>query len=125
MNLKTRIAVLIGALALLVAPTAALGHGVEYEVELPPKHKGPGPAASSAAKSRAYGTFCASFPRKHVAGEAGTPFSNCVNAMARAATSSRSARQVCASFSKAHVAGKKGTSYSRCVASAVRVKKRA
>jgi hypothetical protein len=124
MSIKARIAVLIGALALLAVPTAALGHGVEYETEVPPKHKGPGPGATPAAKAKAYGVYCAAFPKKHVAGTPGTPFASCVNAMAKAATTKKTARQVCATFSKTPEAGRKGTPFSRCVVAAVKVKQR-
>jgi hypothetical protein len=124
MTVKARIALLIGVLALLAAPTAALGHGVEYETEAPPKHKGPGPAATPAAKARAYGVYCAAFPKKPVAGTPGTPFSSCVNAMAKAATTKKTARQVCATFPKTHEAGRKGTPFSRCVVAAAKVKQR-
>ena len=127
MHLKTRIAVLLGALTLVLAPSAALAHEVEYEVEGPPKTKPlPGPGASAAKKSKAYGAYCsrAGFARKHVAGTPGTPFSQCVTAMARAATvRDITPGRACQGFSKTHVAGQAGTPYSQCVAAAAKVKR--
>jgi len=76
----------------------------------------PGPHASLPAKARAYGHYCQSFSKKHVAGTPGTPFSKCVTAMAKLASNDTgSARKACRSESKKHVAGEKGTPFSRCV----------
>ena len=124
MNVKTRIALLCGVLALIVAPTAALAHGVEYETETPKQHKTPGASATTAEKAKAYGSFCSAFSRRHVAGEAGTPFSNCTTAMARAATTKKTGRQVCVGFSKAKLTGQKGTPFANCVSAAAKVKNR-
>jgi hypothetical protein len=121
MNLRTRLAAIAGALALLLAPTAALANGVEYEVEA--AKPTPGPNAPLAKKAKAYGSYCRGFSKKAVAGQKGTPYGNCLTAMARAATSERTARQVCVAFPKAHVAGLTGTEFGRCVASAAKVKK--
>ncbi len=120
MNLRTRIAALAGALTLLLAPAAALARGVEYETEAP--KPAPGPNASLAKKAHAYGGYCRGFPKQHVAGTPGTPYANCLTAMARAATTEKTARQVCVAFPKAHVAGLTGTEFGRCVASAAKVK---
>lgn len=120
MDLRTRIATLAAALALL-APTAALARGVEYETEAPKPT--PGPNAPLAKKAKAYGSYCQGFPKKRVAGQPGTPYANCLTAMARAATTERTARQVCAAFPKVHVAGLTGTEFGRCVASAAKVKR--
>jgi hypothetical protein len=61
------------------------------------------------------------FSKAHVAGQKGTPFSQCVTAMAKAATTKKTARQACTGFSKQHVAGEKQTPFSRCVAAAAKV----
>jgi hypothetical protein len=126
MNFKTRLAVLVGALALVLTPTAALAQGVEYAAEHPehPAHPVPGPKSPLPEKAKAYGVNCRSFSKKHVKGEKGTPFSRCVTAMAKAATSAATtAREACQGFSKKHVAGQKGTPFSRCVVAAAQVKK--
>jgi hypothetical protein len=73
MELKTRIAVLVGALALLLIPTAALARGVEYAPERPthPTHPTPGPKASLPEKAKAYGVYCRVFSKKQVKGSEG------------------------------------------------------
>src|SRR5882724_134755 len=43
----------------------------------------PGPQAVLPAKAKAYGVYCAKESKKHVAGQQGTPFSQCVTAMAK------------------------------------------
>jgi hypothetical protein len=127
MNLKTRLAVFVGVLALIATPTAALARGVEYAPEHPehPSHPTPGPKASLPEKAKAYGVYCRSFPKRHVKGQKGTPFSQCVTAMAKAATSeATTTREACAGFSKQHLKGEKGTPFSRCVVAAAQVKKK-
>jgi hypothetical protein len=126
MSLKSKIAVIAGALALVLAPSAALAQGVDYSPEHPahPAHPTPGPKAALPEKAKAYGVYCRAFSKKHVAGQKGTPFSRCVTAMAKAATDEEtSAREACKGFSKKHVEGAKGTPFSRCVVAAAQAKK--
>ncbi|HWH20060.1 MAG TPA: hypothetical protein VN671_05975 [Solirubrobacterales bacterium] len=125
MDLKTRIAALSAAAALLLTPAAALAVGPEYAPEHPthPTHPTPGPKASLPEKAKAYGVYCRGFSKQHVKGQKGTPFSNCVTAMAKAATvPSTSPKAACKGLSKAHVKGQKGTDFSRCVVAAAKVK---
>jgi hypothetical protein len=83
----------------------------------------PGPNASTSAKARAYGKDCQAESKKHVAGQKGTPFSQCVTAMAKLATNrSMAPTQACKSLSKKHVAGMKGTPYSRCIVAAAHLR---
>jgi hypothetical protein len=83
----------------------------------------PGPNASLPAKAKAYGVFCDKESRKHVAGQKGTPFSQCVTAMAKLATgATTNPTTACKSMSKKHVAGQKGTPYSQCVSAAAKLK---
>ncbi len=126
MNFKSKIAVLAGALALVLAPSAALAQGVDYAPAPPehPAHPTPGPKASLPEKAKAYGVYCRGFSKKHVEGEKGTPFSRCVTAMARATTNEgATTREACRGFSKKHVEGAKGTPFSRCVVAAAQAKK--
>jgi hypothetical protein len=82
----------------------------------------PGPDASHAAKAKAYGKACQGQSKKHVKGQKGTPFSQCVTAMAKAANStSTSPREACKAMSKKHVKGEKGTAFSRCVVAAAKL----
>lgn len=83
----------------------------------------PGPQATLPAKAKAYGVFCSKESRKHVAGQQGTPFSQCVTAMAKLATNATSSpAKACAKESKKHVAGQKGTPFSQCVSAAAKLK---
>jgi hypothetical protein len=129
MNFKNRFAVLTGTLALALTPSAALAQGVEYAPAHPehpthPAHPTPGPKAPLPEKAKAYGVYCRGFSKKHVKGEKGTPFSQCVTAMAKAASNpGTTAHEACKGFSKRHVKGEKGTPFSRCVVAAARVKK--
>ena len=43
----------------------------------------PGPQATPAAKAKAYGVACNKESKRHVAGQQGTPFSQCVSAAAK------------------------------------------
>lgn len=84
----------------------------------------PGPTASPAAKAKAYGRLCQAESKKHVAGQKGTPFSNCVTAMAQLSKSSKlNPHRACATESKKHVSGQKGTPYSDCVKAAAKLRR--
>jgi hypothetical protein len=126
MNVKTKIAVLLGASALLLTPAAAVAQGPEYAPEhaAHPTHPMPGPKASLPEKAKAYGVYCRGFSKKHVKGQKGTPFSQCVTAMAKATTGqTTTAKVACKGLSKEHVRGQKGTLFSRCVVAAAQAKK--
>jgi hypothetical protein len=83
-----------------------------------PPAPGNSPAANQYKKpaGHAYGFYCQSQSKTHVAGTPGTPFSACVTAMAKLANGSTSSpRAACATESKKHIAGKSGTPFSLCV----------
>ena len=96
---------------------------VHKPVTPPPSNDGtdhksatPGPKAGMPAKAKAYGRYCKDQSKKHEEGEKGTPFSQCVTAMAKLATGkSTSPRTACKEMSKKHEEGKKGTPFSRCL----------
>ena len=124
--------VLLGVAAMMLTPAAAFAGGTEYAPEPPthpthpthPVHPTPGPNASLPEKAKAYGVYCRGFSKKHLAAHKGTPFSNCVNAMAKAASSTKTtAKAACKGLPKTHVKGEKGTEFSRCVVAAAQVKK--
>ena len=129
MKLQTRIAIVIGALALAVTPAMALasqptnpgkGNGPEYA----PEKGTPGPKAPLPDKAKAYGTYCKDESKKHVKGEKGTPFSQCVTAMAKLAHDEKmTAKQACKELSKKHVKGEKGTPFSQCITAAAKLRK--
>jgi hypothetical protein len=81
----------------------------------------PGPNASPPTKAKAYGKKCQGQSKKHVAGQKGTPFSQCVTALAKVATGKANPTTACKTLSKKHVAGQKGTPYSRCVVAAAKL----
>jgi hypothetical protein len=127
-----KIALAIGALALVAGPAALAagkpegsppygkGHGPEYT----PAEPTPGPKAGLPEKAKAYGRYCQGKSKKHVKGEPGTEFSRCVTAMAKAATHpGLSPGQACKGKSKEHVKGEKGTEFSRCVVSAAKLRR--
>jgi hypothetical protein len=128
MKLQTRFVIVLGALALATAPTMALasqptnpgkGNGPKYT----PAPETPGPGASLPEKAKAYGVYCQGQSKKHVAGEKGTPFSQCVTAMAKAATNGNvTPKKACRGMSKKHVKGQKGTPFSHCVVAAAKLK---
>jgi hypothetical protein len=131
MKLRMKIAMVLGALALAATPALALatqptnpgqGNGPKY-TPAPPAPETPGPGASLPEKAKAYGVYCQGQSRKHVDGTPGTPFSQCVTAMAKAANDDEvTPRQACKGMSKKHVKGEKGTPFSRCVKAAAKLK---
>jgi hypothetical protein len=135
MRLHRRIALVVGALTLAVAPAMALGDSTHSQGQgqgngngpptyTPVGNPTPGPNASLPDKAKAYGVQCQSFSKKHVKGEKGTPFSQCVTAMAKAANNDNlTAKQACKELSKKHVKGQKGTPFSNCVRAANQLRK--
>jgi hypothetical protein len=113
MNLGTKAALFVSGLTLVVSPAVALADTGQ-----------PGPGASLPAKAKAYGRYCQNQSKEHVAGQKGTPFSQCVTAMAKLASgATTSPTSACAAMSKKHVAGQKGTPFSNCVSAAAKLKK--
>jgi hypothetical protein len=126
-----KVALVLGALAVTLAPAMALanqpakpghGHGHANRSEYAPAPPTPGPKAPYAKKAKAYGVYCRGQSKKHVAGQKGTPFSQCVTAMAKAANNHElSPAQACKGMSRKHLKGEKGTPFSRCVKGAAKV----
>ena len=134
MRFLSKLAVLIGALALCAAPAFAAGQ----PSGTPPDNQGtshvpgngkshfpettPGPSAGLPAKAKAYGFYCQNESKKHVDGQKGTPFSVCVTGMAKLANGNTdNPAKACAGESKKHVDGTKGTPFSRCVSAAAKL----
>jgi hypothetical protein len=102
------------------SPSAEKG-GPEYA---PPEDTTPGPKAGLPEKAKAYGRNCKDESKQHVKGEKGTPFSQCVTAMAKAANhQSMSPGRACRELSRKHVKGEKGTPFSQCVKGVVQLRK--
>lgn len=133
MSLGIRTALLASALALLAVPAAfAAGPPITPG---PPANEGtataaahrsasaqPGPSASLPANAKAYGRYCSTQSKTRVEGQKGTPFSQCVTAMAKLATGATSSpKAACAALSKTRLDGQKGTPFSQCVASGAKL----
>jgi hypothetical protein len=126
----TKIASSTAVVAALAIPGAALASGAPSDAGTPPSDAGtqiaathtqapsnPGPNASAAEKAKAYGKSCQNQSKTHVEGQTGTPFSQCVTAMAKLASGTTSSPTVaCKTLSKKHVEDQNGTPFSRCVA---------
>jgi hypothetical protein len=112
-----KVSLLTAALALGLVPAMAVG-GVKYEgPDYHPSHP-PHPTHphGKEPKGKAFGFHCRGESKKHVKGQKGTPFSQCVKAMARAAKNDKmKAKKACKGLSKKHVKGTKGTPFSICV----------
>jgi hypothetical protein len=118
-------AVFMAMLALMVTPVFAAGPPTDK----PPANQGtehkpatPGPKAGLPAKAKAYGRYCKAESKKRsdaAEGTKGTPFSQCVTAMAKLATGKTdSPRAACKELSKKRsdaAEGTKGTPFSQCV----------
>lgn len=134
MKLQTKVAATLAALALAAVPATVVanppaehgqgnGNGPEYN-PAPEKPKTPGTGASMPEKAKAYGVYCKDQSKKHVDGEKGTLFSQCVNAMAKAANNEKvSPGKACKGMSHKHVKGEKGTAFSRCVNGVAKLRK--
>jgi hypothetical protein len=135
MKPQPKIALAVAVLALSVAPAMALG---DAPSTVPPVNQGTthahgnansgnGPQYTPASPShpKAYGRYCneQGASKKHIAGQKGTPFSQCVTALAHAAhNQSLTPREACKSLSKKHVKGQKGTPFSQCVVAAAHLR---
>ena len=124
MGLIAKLVTLGASLTLLAAPALALpssggnpsnpggGHGAN------PSSDAPAPPSNA----KAYGRYCKDQSRKHVKGEKGTPFSQCVTAMAKlAGGATDSPREACKALSRKHARGEQGTPFSRCVAAGAKL----
>jgi hypothetical protein len=106
--------------ALLIAMATVGSAGVLW-AKPPAKPNTTTTTAVSPAPAKAYGRYCRNESKRHVPGQKGTPFSQCVTAMAKAANG-RSPTAACAGLSKKHVDGQPGTPFSRCVVAAAHLK---
>ena len=125
MSLTMKRAGLLVAAAALAIPAASLaagqpshpGKGKQNAASHKPKSSQQAKTKTKPAQAKAPGYYCQGESKKHTPhGDKGTPFSQCVTAMAKmekgTATSPKAA---CAGMSKKHVKGQKGTPFSICV----------
>jgi hypothetical protein len=74
-------------------------------------------------QAKAYGFYCQNQSKQHVAGQKGTPFSQCVTAMAKLASGQTSSpKAACAALSHKHDT-QKGSPFSRCVTAGAKLLK--
>lgn len=117
-RLTSKIATAITVLALSASPALA-----QSPQGSPSSHRGienkpatPGRRASAKSKAKAYSKHCKGQSKKHVDGQKGTPFSQCVTAMAQLANGkTKSPRAACKNLRHKRAEGEKGTPFSRCV----------
>jgi hypothetical protein len=108
-NIKAKMAAVIAGVALAATPAAALA-----------SH----PSGSTSSKARQYGKLCQAESKQHVKGMKGTPFSQCVTAMAKLANGSKKKPSAaCKAETKKHVKGTKGTPFSQCIAAGAKLLK--
>jgi hypothetical protein len=82
----------------------------------------PGPDATLTTRAEAYGRYCQNQSKQQVAGQKGTPFSQCLTAMAKLATGqTRDAWTACARLSRKHVPGQTASAFTRCVVAGTRL----
>lgn len=132
MRFQVKLALVTAAMALSAAPALAT-----QPDGVPPANQGtahnpgnsangnptPGPKAGLPEKAKAYGRYCQGESKQHVDGQQGTPFSQCVTAMAKLANGNTdNPAKACKGESKKHVDGQKGTPYSQCVSAAAKLK---
>jgi hypothetical protein len=123
MKLNAKLAIVPVVVALAAAPAFAVAAPPSGHRTGPPSTVTPGPKAGLPAKAKAYGRYCKTESKRHVKGAKGTPFSQCVTAMARLAKGrTNSARRACRGESKRHVKGQKRTPFSQCVSAAAKLK---
>lgn len=129
MKVPSKIAAAAATLALGAVPAVALanGPGNHGKSGSAPGHTKTthGNSGTTSSKAKAYGRAClaAGESKKHVKGMKGTPFSNCVVAMAQLAKhKGENPAKACAGESKTHVKGMKGTPFSDCVSAAAKLR---
>jgi hypothetical protein len=130
MRIHHRIAATSVGLALALTPAVALAHGNPgqhgHSGRAPGQLKKSSSSSSSSSTTttpRAYGKMCQGESKMHVKGTPGTPFSQCVKAMAQMAKSPKTnPHKACAGMSKQHVKGQKGTPFSQCIVAANRLR---
>jgi hypothetical protein len=112
------------ALAIATCSASLAASGVAI-ADPPATHaQKPAKATKPAHTPKAFGKLCRAESKKHVKGQKGTPFSQCVTAMAHLANgTSKSPAKACSTLSKKHVKGMKRTPFAACVVAAAQLHK--
>jgi hypothetical protein len=119
MKLHAKFVTVLAVLVLAALPATA--GAVSYQPEYHPEHP-PTPPPAAQPHGHAYGFWCnkQGFGKKHVKGQKGTPFSQCVHALKVADNNDKmAAKKACKAFKgqKHTPHGDKGTPFSRCIKS--------
>jgi hypothetical protein len=138
MKIRATSLALASALTLCAGASAAVaspGTGHPMHPATPTHSSQAAHSNPSASNAKAYGRYCASESHKRAdaaAGTSGTPFSQCVTALAHAHTAIAAGKalapgRACAAqgLSRKHVSGTSGTPFSACVAGMRRMEKAA
>ena len=136
MKFGTKAGLLASGLVLIVSPTVAFASGTPSNPGAPtnqgtltaaankPNNSGePGPGASLPAKAKAFGRFCENQSKTRVSGQKGTPFSQCVTAMAHLASGQTNSPKAACGTMTHKPDGKGGSPFSRCVSSGAKLLK--
>jgi hypothetical protein len=128
-KLKQGIGVVVCGVALFaagVAPADNPGHGNGTSSTSTSTAAGPDTASTTAtlpSQAKGYGFYCQNQSKVHVAGRKGTPFSQCVTAMAHLAHGQTSSpKTACATMSH-EPDGQGGSPFSRCVSAGAKLLK--
>ena len=129
MKLTRNIALVMATLAFGAAPAVAIASGNSKSANAPGHTKTtktkPATTSNTSSSTKAYGRYCQNMSKTRVSGTTlkGTPFSQCVIAMAQLAKSSKTTpKTACAGMSKKHVQGVKQTVFSKCVSDAAKLR---
>ena len=129
MKLTRNIAVLVATLAFGAAPAVAIASGNSKSANAPGHTKSTKTNTNTSSSTKAYGRDCKGqdLIKKHVPGSTlkGTPFSQCVIALAKVAKNSKvNPTTACKGMSGKHVPGStsKGTPFSACVVAAAKLR---
>jgi uncharacterized membrane protein len=127
--MKLHAKLVAGLVVLAMGLVPAIAGAVTYHPEYHPAHPTHPPTPNppyptTVPKGHAYGFYCKGFSKKHVKGQRGTPFSQCVQAMKVADHDAEvTARKACKPLSKKHVKGQRGTPFSQCVRGVVQMRR--
>jgi len=131
MKLTRNIALIMATLAFGAAPAVAIASGNSKSANAPghTKTTKTDTKSNTSSSTKAYGRYCKSQneSKKRVPGDTlkGTPFSQCVVALAKVAKNSKiNPTTACKGMSGKHVAGSssKGTPFSECVVAAAKLR---
>jgi len=129
MKLTRNIALIMATLAFGAAPAVAIASGNSKSANAPghTKTTKTDTKSNTSSSTKAYGRYCKSQneSKTHVSGQKGTPFSQCVIALAKVAKNSKiNPTTACKGMSGKHVAGSssKGTPFSECVVAAAKLR---